>query len=279
MSRLNKWHHQSGSSSLYRVNLATIWVFQFKRLWCIHANGSQSTHSPEINNPEHTAHFRAVVGSLLYLANWTRPDICFAVGELSKVLANPGPVHLRAAHRLLRYLKRTSNLGITYSAHRNSAAELNQLWGYCDADWGGDPDSFKSTGGYVCFLNGGAISWKSKRQQSIALSSAEAEFMAASRMAQEVVYLRHLLSQFGYVQELPTVVYEDNKAAISMSENAGLRKRTLFINLQVHFFREKVQNGDLVLTECKSEHNVAGILAKGLRKAIFQFLRGLMMSI
>ena len=100
--------------------------------------------SPEINNPEHTAHFRAVVGSLLYLANWTRPDICFAVGELSKVLANPGPVHLRAAHRLLCYLKRTSILGITYSAHRNSAAELNQLWGYCDADWGGDPDSFKS---------------------------------------------------------------------------------------------------------------------------------------
>ena len=90
------------------------------------------------------------------------------------------------------------------------------MWGYCDADWGGDPDSFKSTGGYVCFLNGGAISWKSKRQQTITLSSAEAEFMAASRMAQEVVYLRHLLSQFGYVQELPTVVYKDNKAAISI---------------------------------------------------------------
>ena len=118
-------------------------------------------------------------GSLVYLASLTRPDIAFAVSELSRFVSNPGKPHLEAANRVFRYLKKTLSLGLVY---RSSPSEMppNTLWGYVDSDWAGCPDSRRSTSGFVLMLNDAAISWRSKRQLTVALSSAEAEFISAS---------------------------------------------------------------------------------------------------
>ena len=125
------------------------------------------------------------MGSLLYLARWSRPDIAFAVSELSTFVSCPGQTHMVAAKHLLRYLNGTKNPGLLYSG---PASRANILWGYVDSDWAGCPDSRKSTSGYALLLNGAAITCKSKRQSVIALSSAEAEFVAASSLVQEVIY-------------------------------------------------------------------------------------------
>ena len=123
--------------------------------------------------------YRAVVGSLLYLACWSSPDIALAVSELSRFVSAPCHAHFVAAKHLLRYLNGTKGLGLVYSKPGNHGPMdmANLLWGYVDSDWAGCPDSRRSTSGYVLVLNGAAVSWKSERQSVVALSSAEAEFM------------------------------------------------------------------------------------------------------
>ncbi len=112
--------------------------------------------------------YREMVGSLLYIANRTRPDISFSVSELSRFVSNPGPVHLESAKSLFRYLKQTLELHLEYSPRAVPGFNIvqNQLWGYVDSDWAGCPDDRRSTSGYVLMLNGAqgaAISWRSKR--------------------------------------------------------------------------------------------------------------------
>ena len=143
-------------------------------------------------SPEDHEHNRAHIDSLLYVSVWSRPDIAFALSELSRFVASPGTTHLQVAKHLLRYLKATKHFSLTYSCQGSvpaSANRTNQLWGYVDSDWAGCPDLRKSTSGYALLLNGAAISWKSKRQPIVALSTAEAEFVAASSLVQEVIYV------------------------------------------------------------------------------------------
>ncbi len=132
---------------------------------------------PETVNIPDQELFRGMVGSLLYLASWTRPDIAFSVSELSRFVSNPGNSHLETAKRLFQYLRKTVSLGLVY---RSSALlpdhpeiQPNVLWGYhddVDSDWAGCPDSRHSTSGFVFMQNGTAISWRSKRQPTVALS-------------------------------------------------------------------------------------------------------------
>ena len=143
---------------------------------------------------EDQAKYRMIVGSLLYLACWSRPDISFAVSELSRFVSSAGEVQMKAAQRVLRYLKGSKELGLQYM---KSSDPTNILWGYVDSDWAGCLDTRKSTSGYVLMFNGCAVSWKSKRQSVVALSSAEAEFIAASSLVQEVIAIRKLLEKSG----------------------------------------------------------------------------------
>ena len=163
---------------------------------------------PATVDPKNQERYRGMVGSLLYLASWTRIDIAMAVSELSRFVSNPGEVHLEAAKRVFRYLKKTIHLGLTYRSSTSIPGQPdippNTLWGYVDSDWAGCPDSRKSTSAYVFMLNGAAISWRSKRQTTVALSTAEAEFISASAMVQEVIYLRKLLENLGFPQKEPT---------------------------------------------------------------------------
>ena len=138
---------------------------------------------------------------------------------MSRFVFNPGKPHLEAAKRVFLYLKKTLSLGLVY---RSSPSEMppNTLWGYIDSDWAGCPDSRRSTSGFVFMLNGAAISWRFKRQPTVALSSAEAEFISASAMVQEVIFLRKFLANLGYPQTVPTRVFANIETCIAWSEGS-----------------------------------------------------------
>ena len=211
--------------------------------------------------------YRGMVGSLLYLASWTRIDIAMAVSELSRFVSNPGEVHLEAAKRVFRYLKKTMHLGLTYRSSASIPGQPdmppNTLWGYVDSDWAGCPDSRKSTSAYVFMLNGAAISWRSKRQTTVALSTAEAEFISASAMVQEVIYLRKLLENLGFPQKEPTPVFADNETCIKWSEGAvGGSERAKHVDLRIHFVHDAVAAKHLKLNKIESKLNGADILTK-----------------
>ena len=220
--------------------------------------------------------YHNMVGSLLYLACWSRPDISLAISELSRFVSCPGEKHMVAVKHLLRCLKGSRELGLKYSKPGNSGPmdRPNKLWGFVDSDWAGCPDSRRSTSGYALMLNGAAISWKSKRQAVVALSTAEAEFIAASTMVQEVIYARRLLEQLGFPQPEPTPVYEDNTTCIKWSEGSvGGSDRAKHIDLREHFVHDAVDKKILKLEPINSPDNAADLLTKPLLKALFWPLR------
>ena len=221
--------------------------------------------------------YRNMVGSMLYLACWSRPDIAFAVSELSRFVSKPTQTHLTAAKHLLRYLKGTKSLGLKYSKPLD---RLNLLWGYVDSDWAGCPDTRRSTSGFVLMLNGAAISWKSKRQSVVALSTAEAEFVAASSMVQEVIYARRLLDRLGFPQPNPTAIFEDNATCVKWAGGAvGGSDRAKHIDLREHFVHEAQRNDILRLDPIKGVDNVADLLTKPLLKHPFVTLRKHLMGL
>ena len=148
--------------------------------------------------------YQAVIGSLLYVSTKTRPDIAYAVISVTRFSAKPTREHWTAVKRILRYLKGTSNLGLLY--RQDTPAEIT---GYSDADWAGDVGDRKSTSGYVFLLGGAAISWKSSKQTCMALSTAEAEYVALSAAAQEAVWLQQLASDLLNENIRETTILED----------------------------------------------------------------------
>ena len=230
-----------------------------------------SSSQPSTPVPENCTVYRAMVGSLLYVAQWTRPDISYSVSELSRFVSNPGNVHLEQAKRVFRYLSKTASLHLEYSpsAVPGSPVADNQLWGYVDSDWAGCPDTRRSTSGYVLMLNGAAVSWRCKRQSVFALSSAEAEFIAASSMVQEVIFLRKFLANLGFQQNGPTPIFADNETCIHWSEGSvGGSDRAKHIDLRKHFVHDARQQGILQLQKIDSEFNAADLLTKPFKDTL-----------
>ena len=199
--------------------------------------------------------YQSAVGSLMYLMLGTRPDIAFAVSQVSRFLSNPTEKHWAAVQRIFRYLKTRPNLGLIY---RNE-----ELLGYTDANWARDNDR-KSTGGYLYKLGGAAISWSSKRQNTIALSSCEAEYMAATEAAKEALWIRRLLNEFGYEGPKQVTIQADNKSAIALAENPMHHGRTKHIEIRHHFIREKVTEGLIKLAFVPTKEEAADGLTKPL---------------
>ena len=219
------------------------------------------------SRPVDATSYQSMVGSLLYAAIATRPDIAQAVGVVSKFCANPTQNHLTAAKRILRYLKATAYLGLSYKKCANG-----NLIGYSDADWAGDIDDRHSTSGNVFSFACGAVSWLSKKQATVALSTAEAEYVALSTATQEAIWLRRLLADVGEPPEGPTEIYEDNQGAISMAKNPVGHARTKHIDIRYHFVREGVQDGAIALKYIATDEMIADILTKPLPKHRFQKL-------
>lgn len=215
----------------------------------------------ESDLPVKQAEYRSVVGGLLYLAVRTRPDIAFVVAAVAKFTSHPTQEHWTAVKRILRYLKGSQDVGIMYAS-----GNLTDIIGYCDADWAGDPEDRRSTSGYMFLLAGGPITWRSQKQKSVALSTAEAEYMALSSASQEVIWLRNLMLSCGQVLEKPTIIYEDNLPAIGLAKNPQFHGRAKHISIRYHFTREQVLEGTLELNYCKTDEMIADMLTKPLPK-------------
>ena len=199
--------------------------------------------------------YSALIGSLNYLAVCTRPDISQAVGALSKYMAKPLVSHWSAAKHVLRYLAGTLDYGINYGGDKLG------LVGYCDADYGSDPDSRRSTTGYVFMLNGGAISWASRLQKTVAASTTEAEYMSESAAIKEALWLKTLLTDFGY--DFSSIyMFADNQAAIKLMTNPIISQRSKHIDIAYHFARQHVIAGTITLGYIPTEQMVADVFTK-----------------
>ncbi|KAL4362176.1 hypothetical protein GQ457_04G021850 [Hibiscus cannabinus] len=211
--------------------------------------------------------FRSIVGSLLYMTA-TRPDLMFPATLLSRFLSSPTDVHLGVAKRLLRYVKSTLGEGLNYLKMDNVV-----LTGYSDSDWAGSLDDMKSTSEYVFNLGSGAICWSSKKQQVVAQSSAEAEYIVAAAAANQAIWLRNLLYDLGFKQESATVLLYDNKSAIAIAENPVQHGRTKHINVKFHAIREAEKNSLIKMEFCSSEMQVADLMTKALSRNRMLFLK------
>ena len=197
--------------------------------------------------------YQSAVGSILYLSVGTRPAITYAVNNVAKFSSHPTIQHWTGVKRIMRYLKCTTNLDLLYSKQESS-----KCVGYSDSDWGGDLDDRKSTSGFFFQIGGGPVSWRSKKQTCVALSTAEGEYMALASAGQEAVWMRLLTSELCGSSMEEIIVYEDNQSAIQMAKNPQFHGRTKRIEIKYHFIRELVSNGVVQLKYCPTEEKMAG---------------------
>jgi transposase InsO family protein len=209
--------------------------------------------------------YASLLGSLMFAMLATRPDIAYAVGALSKFSSNPGLVHWRELKRVLRYLLGTIDTALVFrGALPHTGLSSHLVHGYTDSDWAGELDKRRSTAGYVFLMAGAAISWSSKLQSTPALSSTEAEYVAASRAAQEAIWLRALLDELGFGEPGPTLLLCDNQGALALARNPVNHPRTRHIALRFHFIRKAVSRKQIQLEYCPTEEMAADVFTKGL---------------
>eukprot|EP00794_Sanderia_malayensis_P003564 gene3564-biopygen3051 len=214
--------------------------------------------------------YQAIIGSLTYAVTTTRPDIAQALGSVNQFCSNPSGEHWQSVKRILRYIKGTINLGIEFDGSRENEV---QLIGFVDADWGGNLNGRKSQSGYLFSICGGIVSWASKKQATVALSSTEAEYVAACLATQEAVWLRSLLADLSFVQDKPSIIFEDNQGTIALSKNPKYHSRTKHIDVKYHFVRDKCESEEIVLTYCSTNDMIADMLTKALPRTLFERFR------
>ncbi|XP_071572364.1 uncharacterized protein [Temnothorax nylanderi] len=205
--------------------------------------------------------YREAVRSLNYIALISRPDISYAVNTLARFLNNPSDLHWKAVKHVIRYLKGTIGLLLCYNGKTEEG-----LVGYCDSDYAGDVTERKSTSGYIFTLHGGPIAWSSSLQRVTALSSSEAEYMAISEALKELLWLRPLLESLGLKQTRETELKVDNQAAIAMSKNPELHRRTKHIGVRFHRIRQEQEAGNVTVSYIPSDKQVADLLTKSLTR-------------
>jgi hypothetical protein len=219
-------------------------------------------HLTKIDSPEvDVQQYQRAVGALMYLMLGTRPDLAYTVAALGRHSACPGKEHERALDRAFRYLRATSHWKLVFQRGTPNGAILK---GFVDADWASDVNDRKSTSGFVFMLAGGAISWGSKKQSAVALSSTEAEYIAAAHAAKEVVWLRRLLTELKQKVGEPTILSMDNQSAIAIARNPEFHDRSKHIEIWHHFLRQKIDENELDLVFVPTGDQVADVLTKGL---------------
>lgn len=219
---------------------------------------SRKLSAYEGNDLKDATMYRQLVGGLIYLTI-TRPDISFAVGVMSRYMQSPKKPHLEVVRRILRYIKGTLGYGIMYKKGGDC-----KLVGYCDADYAGDYDTRRSTTGYVFMLGSGAVSWCSKLQPTVSLSTTESEYRAAAATAQECTWLMLLLKDLHHPINDSIPVFCDNLSAIKLAENPVFHARTKHVEVHYHFIREKVLQEEILLQHVDTEKQNADLFTKGL---------------
>ena len=198
--------------------------------------------------------YQELVGALMFLSSVTRPDIAFDVSRASQFMSNYGELHWRAVKRILRYLKGSANIGIWYQR------EALELKAYADADYAANPDTRKSTSGFVLTLNGGPITWAARSQKCVAQSTTEAEYIALADCTKDVIWTRQLLSELSRAQTSPTPVYSDNQAAIKLVQNPVYHSRTKHIDVRHHFIRDEREKNTISVSYIPTNSQPADML-------------------
>ncbi|KAM0050765.1 putative RNA-directed DNA polymerase [Helianthus debilis subsp. tardiflorus] len=206
--------------------------------------------------------YQRIVGKLIYLSH-TRPDIAYAVGVVSQFMHQPQKAHMEAVLRIIRYLKGKAGHGVLFKSNGHLETQL-----YTDANWAGDKGDRRSTSGYFTLVGGNLVTWRSKKQKVVALSSAEAEFRGIARGLTEVLWVRRLLTEIGYPPQETSKIWSDNKAAIQISENPVQHDRTKHIEVDRHFIKEKLEAEIITLPFVRSEDQFADILTKAVNERI-----------
>ncbi|KAH4050789.1 hypothetical protein HBI95_077750 [Parastagonospora nodorum] len=214
--------------------------------------------------------YQAIVGSLNYLAVITRPDISLAVSLVSRHCANPDDQHMEAARRIMKYLKSSSELGLVYWKSPKLDISI-----YVDSDWAGCIDTRRSTTGWVVLFNGTAVSWSAKRQKTVALSSCEAEYVAAAEAAKEAIWMKNFVNELNIPSvKITTIpVFIDNMSAMKLAKNPEFHARTKHIDIRHHFLREQVLSGNIRLIRVRTQENPADLFTKVLARPRFVELR------
>ncbi|KAK6120480.1 hypothetical protein DH2020_045773 [Rehmannia glutinosa] len=207
--------------------------------------------------------YARVIGSLMYLTH-ARPDIAYAVSVVSQFMHNPKDVHLQAVHWILHYLKASPGKGIIFRRNKRLILEA-----YTDTDYGGSLVDRKSTTGYCTFLVGNLVTWRSKKKNVVARSSAEAEFRAMAQGICELLWLKIILDDLKIKWDGPMRLYCDNNSAISIAHNPVQHDRTKHIEIDGHFIKEKLESGLICTPYVSSGNQFADVLTKGLNSATF----------
>ena len=238
----------------------------------LHMENSKPVNTPiavtsnvEHEESEKTFPYRQAVGSLLYLSNKTRPDIAFGVNFSSRYLEKPSDKNIQDVKRILRYLNGSREKMISFKKD----SKCMKLIAYCDADFAGDLETRKSTTGFIIMYAGGPISWCSRKQPITALSTTEAEFIAAADCIKELVHLKQILEEISG-EKIECELNIDNQNAIQIIKNKQLNRRTKHIDVRYHFIWEKVTLHEIKINYISSSEQTADIFTKTLDKIKFQ---------
>ncbi len=208
--------------------------------------------------------YQWALGSLMYPMLATQPDLTYTIAALGRHATNPGPNHQHALDCIFRYLWATADHQLVLGCNTTS---VPTLLGYADSDWASDVNDHKSTSGYVFTLGGSAISWSSKKQPTVALSSTEAKYIMGTHAAKEATWLRLLLSELGQDMSSPTTLHVDNQSAIAIAWNPEFHDRTKHIDIHYHYIRQVIDDGTVCLVYTPTQEQVADVLTKGLPPA------------
>ena len=200
--------------------------------------------------------YRKIVGKLIYLT-LTRPDLCFAVNQVSQHMQEPKQRHWEMVNRILRYLRGTHDQGIWMGKNGNT-----EVVGYCDADWAGDRMDRRSTTGYCTLIGGNLVTWKTKKQKVVSCSSAEAEYRAMRRLTTECMWLKQLMHDLGATIEAPITVHCDNQAAIHIASNSVFHERTKHIEVDCHKVREAIEKKIILPCYTRSIDKLVDVFTK-----------------
>lgn len=209
--------------------------------------------------------YRHIIGCLMHATQTTRPDLCASTYYLSRFQNCFTNEHHAHAKRVLRYVQGTRDLKLVY--HRSQSADV--LVGYSDSDWGGDKNDYKSTSGYVFKVFGNTVSWLSRKQSTVALSSTEAEYVALAEAVCEAKWLRSLLCEMGIECNEPTTIFEDNQSCIKIAEEPRKHQRTKHVNIKFNFIRDEIAKKEVVVNYTPSSDQVADIMTKSLGSTLF----------
>lgn len=209
-------------------------------------------------SPEDTTRYRSVVGALQYLS-FTRPDISFAVNRVCQYLAAPTTTHWVAVKRILLYLHATADQGLCI----NKSGSL-LLTGFSDADWAGNPDDRRSTGGYAIYLGSNLVSWSSRKHPTVSRSSTEAEYKAVANTTAKLIWIEVLLRELDIPPSRPPVLWCDNVGATYLSANPIFHRRTKHVEVDYHFVRKRVAASRLNVRLISSKDQIADIMTKTL---------------